>query len=114
MCFRQTPLFGALSNEDASGLRSCVIERRRLKCGERLFAAGDTGDMLFIIVTGKIKLTRAAPDGRANLLTVHGPGEMFGEVSLFDPMPHTASATAVTSTRLATLAHDALGTWPCS
>ncbi len=40
-----------------------------------------------------------------------GPGEMFGELSLFDPRPRTASATAVTDSRLAALAHDDLRSW---
>ncbi len=64
-----------------------------------------------MVLTGKIKLTRAAPDGRENLLSVHGPGEMFGELSLFDPRPRTSSATAVTDARLAGLAHDFIRSW---
>jgi CRP/FNR family cyclic AMP-dependent transcriptional regulator len=86
----------------------------KLDRGERLFAEGTEGDKLYIIITGKIKLTKAAPDGRENLLSVHGPGEMFGELSLFDPIPRTSSATAVTNARLAALAHDDLRTWLCA
>ena len=83
----------------------------QLDRGQRLFSEGDTGDKLYIILAGKIKLTKAAPDGRENLLSVHGPGEMFGELSLFDPIPRTSSATAVTSAKLAGLAHDDMRTW---
>ena len=107
---RDTPLFESLSEEDAKALRSGIIDVH-LDRGERLFSEGDTGDKLYIILAGKIKLTKAAPDGRENLLSVHGPGEMFGELSLFDPIPRTSSATAVTSARLAGLAHDDLRTW---
>jgi CRP/FNR family transcriptional regulator, cyclic AMP receptor protein len=107
---RETPLFESLSEEDARALRSGIIDVH-LDRGERLFLEGDSGDKLYIILTGKIKLTKAAPDGRENLLSVHGPGEMFGELSLFDPIPRTSSATAVTSARLAGLAHDDLRTW---
>ena len=106
----EAPLFDALSEEDARALRSGVLVVK-LDRGERLFAEGDAGDRLYIILSGKIKLTRAAPDGRENLLSVHGPGEMFGELSLFDPVPRTSSATAITTTELAGLAHDALRTW---
>ena len=97
---KETPLFEALSDEDSSALRSGIIDVN-LDRGERLFAEGDAGDKLYIILSGKIKLTKAAPDGRENLLSVHGPGEMFGELSLFDPVPRTSSATAVVSARLA-------------
>jgi CRP/FNR family transcriptional regulator, cyclic AMP receptor protein len=107
---REAPLFDALSEEDSQALRADVLVVK-LGRGERLFREGDTGDQLYIILTGKIKLTRAAPDGRENLLSVHGPGEMFGELSLFDPVPRTASATAVTDAELAGLAHDALRTF---
>jgi CRP/FNR family transcriptional regulator, cyclic AMP receptor protein len=107
---KETPLFEALSEEDASALRAGIITVH-LDRGERLFAEGDAGDKLYIILEGKIKLTKAAPDGRENLVSVHGPGEMFGELSLFDPIPRTSSATAVTSARLAGLAHDDLHTF---
>ncbi|MGB6458301.1 MAG: Crp/Fnr family transcriptional regulator [Streptosporangiaceae bacterium] len=107
---REAPLFEALSEEDASALRGGIINVH-LDRGERLFSEGDTGDKLYIILAGKIKLTKAAPDGRENLLSVHGPGEMFGELSLFDPIPRTSSATAVTKTELAGVAHDDLRAW---
>ena len=107
---REAQLFEALSEQDAIALQSDVIDVH-LDRGERLFAEGDAGDKLYIILSGKIKLTKAAPDGRENLLSVHGPGEMFGELSLFDPVPRTSSATAVTGARLAGLAHDDLRTW---
>jgi CRP/FNR family transcriptional regulator, cyclic AMP receptor protein len=106
----ETPLFEELRDEDATALRSGIITVE-LDRGERLFSEGDAGDKLYIILTGKIKLTKAAPDGRENLLSVHGPGEMFGELSLFDPIPRTSSATAVTNARLAGLAHDDLRAW---
>ncbi len=106
----EAPLFDALSEEDSRALRAMVLVVK-LNRGERLFAEGDKGDQLYIIISGKIKLTKAAPDGRENLLSVHGPGEMFGELSLFDPVPRTASATAVTDAELAALAHDDVRTW---
>src|SRR5450755_401335 len=106
----RSPLFEALSEEDTKALRARVTNVE-ISRGEHLFAEGDAGDKLYVILDGKIKLTRAAPDGRENLLSVHGPGEMFGELSLFDPSPRTASATAITDTTLAGLAHDALRSW---
>lgn len=107
---REAPLFEALSEEDARALRGGIVDVY-LDKGERLFAEGDAGDKLYIILSGKIKLTKAAPDGRENLLSVHGPGEMFGELSLFDPIPRTSSASAVTNARLAAVAHEDVRSW---
>ncbi len=106
----RAPLFEALDEEGARALRQKVAEVR-LARGDRLFGEGDDGECLYVVLDGKIKLTRAAPDGRENLLSVLGPGEMFGELSLFDPRPRTSSASAVTDARLAALAHDALRPW---
>jgi CRP/FNR family transcriptional regulator, cyclic AMP receptor protein len=106
----RAPLFEALDLESAAELRTIVTEVL-LPRGQRLFAEGDEGDRLFVILDGKIKLTRMASDGRENLVSVLGPGEMFGELSLFDPRPRTMSAGSVTETRLAALAHDALRPW---
>jgi CRP/FNR family transcriptional regulator len=106
----RAPLFEALDYDGARALASRMTEVG-LGRGERLFAEGDVGDSLYVVLEGKIKLTRAAADGRENLLSVIGPGEMFGELSLFDPRPRTSSASAITDARLAALAHDKLLVW---
>src|SRR6266581_5266768 len=107
---RRAPLFEALDDYSLVALQAGVTVVQ-LARAERLFEEGASGNQLYVILDGKIKLTRAAADGRENLLSVLGPGEMFGELSLFDPRPRTASATAVTDSRLAALAHDDLRHW---
>jgi CRP/FNR family transcriptional regulator len=107
---RRAPLFEGLDEEATRELQAGAADVH-LGRGERLFDEGDAGDRLYVVLDGKIKLTRAAPDGRENLISVIGPGEMFGELSLFDPRPRTMSATAVTDVLLAGVAHDYLRTW---
>src|SRR5258708_3438404 len=103
----RAPLFEGLDEEGTRALRAGVTEVE-LARGERLFDEGDDGDQLYVVLDGKIKLTRASADGRENLTSVLGPGEMFGELSLFDPRPRTMGAVAVTDARLAALNHDDL------
>src|SRR5262249_58079766 len=91
----RAPLFQALDEDGTRALGAGIVDVT-LARGDRLFDEGDAGDRLYVVLDGKIKLTRTAPDGRENLLSVLGPGEMFGELSLFDPRPRTASAVAVT------------------
>jgi CRP/FNR family transcriptional regulator len=102
-----SPLFAALDAEAQDALRQRMDEVR-LSRGETLFNEGDPGDRLYVVTQGKIKLGRTAVDGRENLLAVLGPGEMFGELSLFDPGPRTATATAITAASLLGLGHDDL------
>ena len=96
----QAPLFAGLDDEAAAALRSSMSPVT-LARGDVLFLEGEPGDRLYVVIDGKIKLGRASPDGRENLLAILGPGEMFGELSLFDPGPRTATATALTDVRAA-------------
>ncbi len=107
---RRAPLFESLTDEQTAALLSMVTEVR-LARGEVLFRTGEDDHRLFVIDEGKVKLGRTASDGRENLLSVLGPGEMFGELSWFDPGPRTLTATAVSPTSLATLEHEDLRVW---
>ncbi|ADG86936.1 transcriptional regulator [Thermobispora bispora] len=106
----KAPLFSALDPESAAALRASITEIELSK-GQTVFSEGEEGDRLYVVLEGKIKLARTSSDGRENLLSVLGPGEMFGELSLFDPRPRTASAIALTHVRLAGLGHDDLRPW---
>ncbi|GAB3217217.1 Crp/Fnr family transcriptional regulator [Kineococcus gypseus] len=107
---RRAPLFAGL-DEEAAGELLKSMERVHLERGEQLFAEGDPGDRVYVVNSGKIKLVRRWPDGRENLLAVMGPGEMFGELSLFDPGPRTSSARAVSEADLIALQHDDMMAW---
>ncbi len=107
---RQAPLFSALDDEAASALRASMGEAR-LRRGEVLFHEGDPGDKLYMVTDGKVKLGRTSSDGRENLLAILGPGQMFGELSLFDPGPRSATVTAVTDSTFASLSHEDLLRW---
>jgi CRP/FNR family transcriptional regulator, cyclic AMP receptor protein len=104
---RKAPLFAALDDEAAAALMESMTTSR-LDRGNILFREGDQGDRLYVIGEGKIKLGLTSADGRENLLAILGPGEMFGELSLFDPGPRTATATAIAETQLLALGHEDL------
>src|ERR671910_551971 len=96
---------------EASEALAREMETIEIRKGEVVFNEGEPGDSLYIILSGKIKLGRRAADGRQNLVSVMGPSDMLGELSLFDPGPRTATATAVTDTRLARLKKSSLRPW---
>ncbi len=76
--------------------------------GHTVYAEGDPGDRMYIIVSGKVKIGRVSRDGGEDLLTVMGPSEMFGEMSTFDPGPRTSTATAITEVLAVPISGDAL------
>ncbi|HEY0134316.1 MAG TPA: Crp/Fnr family transcriptional regulator [Nannocystis sp.] len=103
-------LFQGVAPEAREALAS-ALQYHDYTRGESVFTEGEQGDSLFIVLTGKVKVGRRAADGRENMLSVMGPSDMFGELSLFDPGPRTATATVLTDAKLASLAHAALRPW---
>ena len=104
------PLFAGI-DPDASRDLLYSMTPVDLPRGHAVFHEGDPGGRLYIIRSGKVKLGQRSPNGRENLLSVLGPGEMFGELSLFDPGPRTATASAVADARLFELTHPELIKW---
>lgn len=106
----QSPLFASVDDDGAAALMELLTEQVVSKGGV-LFHEGQPGDQLFLIIEGKVKLGHASADGRESLMAVLGPGEMFGELSLFDPGPRAASATALTEARVVRLDNAQLMPW---
>ena len=79
--------------------------------GQLIYARGDLGAELYILLDGKVKLGRCADDGRENLLTVLAPPDMFGELSILDPGPQPWSATAITEVHAAVVDQMQLQAW---
>jgi CRP/FNR family cyclic AMP-dependent transcriptional regulator len=107
---RATPLFAGL-DETAWAALAARLTTRRLVRGDHLFAEGDPGDALHVVVVGKVKISRTSADGRENVIAILGPGDLLGELSLFDAQPRGAGATAVTDVELATLAENDFHAW---
>jgi CRP/FNR family cyclic AMP-dependent transcriptional regulator len=107
---RKAPIFTGLDTGAADALRASM-NLVKLRKGQSLFKEGDDGDHLFVVSSGKVKLGTKSVDGRENLLMILGPGDMFGELSLFDSGPRTATATAVTDSKLLALGQDKVIPW---
>jgi serine/threonine protein phosphatase PrpC len=72
-----------------------VTETRRFVAEEHIFADGDAGDELFVVLTGKVRVQKGE-----SVLVELGPGEHFGEMALVDRQPRSASVNAVEDTQL--------------
>jgi CRP-like cAMP-binding protein len=79
--------------------------------GTVIFAKGDSGDRLYIIGSGRVKISDANTRDRESILAVMGPSDMFGELALFDPGPRTSTATAITDVRTVSMDRAVLRSW---
>src|SRR5206468_12671033 len=79
---------------------AAVARERTCRAGEVLVRQGDTTGDLFSVVQGRLKVGSVAGGGEEVLLSVIGPGEVFGEIALLDDEPRSASVVAVGACRL--------------
>lgn len=97
-------LFKELDPEEREAIAALMSETA-LKRGESLFHEGDEGDRLYIVTEGKVKLSHASDDGRESLIAVLGPGEILGELTLFDLGARSSTVTAIAPSRFLSLSH---------
>lgn len=87
----RVPFFEGLTRE-ALALIADVTTEESHATGTKLFQYGDPGDKLFIILEGKVRISRELAGMGEEALAVLGPGEVFGEMSLLDESPRSADA----------------------
>jgi CRP/FNR family cyclic AMP-dependent transcriptional regulator len=87
----RVPFFQGLTRE-ALALIAQVTSEEAHATGTKLFQYGDPGDKLFIILEGKVRISREVAGMGEEALAVLGPGEVFGEMSLLDESPRSADA----------------------
>ncbi len=90
---RSISLFEGLSDEDLRAL-SDSLERRPFAAGVSIFEQGDSGDSMYIVESGDINIHLPGEDSQRISLKDIARGEYFGELSLFDDKPRSASALA--------------------
>ncbi len=103
----EVPLFERLEHavrEDLAGRLDLV----HCEAGDTLFRHGDPGDALFLVHSGTVEIWIKNDTGERMLLETAGRGEFFGEVSLLDEGPRTATAQAIEPTELLRLDRDDL------
>jgi CRP/FNR family transcriptional regulator len=95
----RTALFGGLDEAVLETLADKAVHRKYRK-GNVIFVQGEQGERCFTIVAGAVKISAYHADGREAVMAVLGPGDVFGELSLFDDAPRSADATAIEDTEL--------------
>jgi len=95
----QTFIFSGLDDDELAELANLAIERRFVP-GEFIFWDEDTPDLFYIVAHGKVKVLKHSSLGKEFIIAFFGPGEIFGEVAVFENKPYPASAQAVVETKV--------------
>ena len=94
---RSIPLFKALS-KDAQTFIANRLQKKTFASGEMIVRQGDTGDSLYIIASGLVKVTKWERSGKSRELARLHTGDYFGEMSLLAGQPRSADIVALTDT----------------
>ncbi|MBI3005213.1 MAG: Crp/Fnr family transcriptional regulator [Ignavibacteriales bacterium] len=96
---RNVPIFSDLEDKDLLRIVKLGV-RQKYKKGNIVVLEQESGAALFVIITGKVKVVRTDEDGREVILSMFGPGEFFGEMSLLDGLARSASVVATLKSEL--------------
>ena len=91
---RSCALFSRLTSEDRRKVAEISIARHYDK-GDQVFAEGDPSELIFTIVSGRIKVVKAIPGGKELILEILGPGDPLGAIAAYEARPYPASALAL-------------------
>jgi CRP/FNR family transcriptional regulator len=102
----RVPVFAALSPEELEQVAQVAVPRR-FEAGEIVVKEGDEGGTCYIVRSGRARAIREHPDGRSITLAHFAPGDIFGEMSMFDGEPRSATVETTEGTEaIAILSHD--------
>lgn len=100
-------LFAKLDAEERAGLLA-TMKQEHVAANQTIFWLGDKGDAFYIIRRGEVAITVPNDQGEHVTLNTLGPGGFFGEISLLDGGPRTATVRAISACDLLVLTRDAL------
>jgi uncharacterized membrane protein len=101
------PIFSLL-DESERGTLADLLDTVRFDKGDTLFSYGDAGDALFIVLHGRVQVYVENNEGEKIMLGENERGDVFGEISLFDGGPRTATAVAIEDSECLTLSREKL------
>jgi CRP/FNR family transcriptional regulator, cyclic AMP receptor protein len=87
---QRVPLLSGLSDAQLESLAAGSV-RRSFPKGRTIVSEGEPSQSLYILLSGRAKVQRSDSEGKEVILAVLGPGECFGEMSLIDDAPRSAS-----------------------
>jgi CRP/FNR family transcriptional regulator len=96
---RNTPVLSGLSDGELDELVPLVV-KRKLKDDTVIFHEGDPAAAFYLVKLGRVKIYKVASDGREQVLSILGDGQIFGDVPVFDGGPYPATAATMADTEI--------------
>jgi len=100
------PLFHGLSEEDLTSL-STIVMTQYYGRGEVIFSEGDDALGFYVVLAGRVKVSKLSFEGKEQILHIFAPGEPFGEVPVFAGTSFPANAQAIEKSRVFYFPRDA-------
>ena len=104
---RRCPLFESLSAEQVEKVAE-IATGRNVAEGQSIFRDGSTGDEMYVVVAGTVRISKEIPGAGEEALTLLGPGSYFGEMAAIDDAPRSADAVAHTACGLLAIRREDL------
>jgi CRP/FNR family transcriptional regulator, cyclic AMP receptor protein len=104
---RACPLFQTLGSDQLRKIAE-IARHRDLTAGEFVFREGEAGNAMYVVVAGKVRISRRVPGSGEEALAVLEPGAYFGEMAVVDDGPRSADAVAHSTCALAVIGRDDL------
>jgi CRP/FNR family cyclic AMP-dependent transcriptional regulator len=102
---KRVPLFSGLTDGQIERLAAGSV-RRNFPKGRTIVAEGEPSQSLYVLLSGRAKVQRSDTEGKEVILSVLGPGECFGEMSLIDEAPRSASVITLESSDFMSIAKE--------
>jgi CRP/FNR family transcriptional regulator len=102
---RRVPLFATLSEQEFASLAN-IFQVKTYRKNQIIFLEEETGNYMYIVLAGKVKVTKSTPGGKETILAIHQPGDFFGEMALLDGRTSPATVAAMEDCRIATIYHS--------
>lgn len=106
---KKCPLFEKLTDEQVTALES-VSQARTFHKGEMIYMPADVSESVFLLTSGRIKLYHITPDGKQALLGLIEPGELFGELAVFEEAGREEFAESMAASTLIKIPQGTLQT----
>ncbi len=96
---RKVPLFSTLTDEEFGSLQHIFIQRSYRR-NQVIFMEEETGNYMYLVLTGKVKVSKSTSSGRETILAIHKAGDFFGEMSLLDGETAPATVSAMEDSKI--------------